>query len=348
MLERYGKSFKDILSLKTSFFEDNKKLLKKTLEYADLYTSQPGRKKCKICDTKLPSSVSFSKHNVPYVICTNCSHLNGMHEDTDEFCEEIYTNNGGQEYAENYSSTDAETYLLRRDRIYRPKAEFLTEVLEDQGEKPNSLKYADMGAGAGYFVSSMQEIGINNIQGFEVGSAQVNLGRWVNPELPIELIGLKDTLQVCEEYPADVMTFIGVFEHLQNPREILQAIKKNKNVKYIYFCVPMFGPCIFSEMVFPDVMPRQLAIGHTHLFTDDSIYHIEKEFGFERVGAWWFGTDMMDYYRSVMVSMQDDSNLEKMAEYWRDYFADVIDDAQLAIDKKRKSGQVHIALRVSR
>ncbi len=347
MLERFGKSFRDIADLKTAFFEENDKFLYRSLLYGRLYTQQPLRSRCKICDVRLPHSPSFTKHGVPYVVCSTCTQLNGMHEDTDEFCHAIYTSGGGQQYAENYSSADADAYRRRRERIYAPKAQFLIDTLKHLNEEPAALRYADMGAGAGYFVSAMREAGLS-ISGYEVGEAQVSLGNWIMPDKPLTLIDLHDTVKLCEELAVDVLTFIGVFEHVQQPREILSAIRRNSKVRYFYICVPMFGPCIYNEMAFPEVMPRQLANGHTHLFTDASIRYLENEFGLERVGAWWFGTDVMDYYRSVVVTLMQREETRAMAEPWRRMFEPLIDGMQLAIDKERASGQIHAVFKVDR
>ncbi|KAA5597159.1 methyltransferase domain-containing protein [Blastochloris sulfoviridis] len=346
--EKFGKSFRDIADLKTSFFEDNGKWLERALKYAAIYTAQPRRTHCKICNAPLPGTPSFVKHTIPYVICTRCSHLNGMHEDSDAFCEAVYTSDEGKDYAEAYSSADAAAYVRRRERIYEPKARFLLDVLRHENKDPAALRYADMGAGAGYFVAALQELGLTQVAGYEVGQAQVALGNWMMPSAPLSLIGLKDTLGLCREIPADVMTFIGVFEHLQNPREILGAVRSNPAVRYVYICVPMFAPTIYNEMVFPQVMPRQLAVGHTHLFTDASIRNMEAEFGLERVGAWWFGTDMMDYHRSVLVSLAQTPGQAGMIEPWREQFEDILDDLQLVIDKKRKSSQIHAVFKVRR
>jgi len=346
MYEKFGKPFKDIAELKTSFFTENEKHLRRALEYNSLYTAQPERARCKICDLRLPGEYSFKKHGVPYVFCGRCGHLNGCHEDTDAFCEAVYTSREGKDYAANYTEETSEAYIKRRNAIYTPKAEFLIEVLRRQGEYPERLAFADMGGGAGYFVSAMQEFQIENVLGFEVGKAQVDLGNWMMPSAPLKLINLGDTTDLVRNLDVDVMTFIGVFEHLQNPRDILAAMKQNRRTKYFYFCVPMFAPCIFGEMVFPEVLPRQLSIGHTHLFTTSSINYFEQEFGLKCVGAWWFGTDIMDHYRSVQVSLAKSPELARMCNGWTQIFEDVLDDMQLVLDRARKCGQVHMVMKI--
>lgn len=348
MLERFGKSYEDIMSLKTAFFEENDQLLARALRYSARYSSQPLRRACKICLSELPEKPVFSKHGASYAVCRTCGQLNGRHEDTDEYCRDIYTASGAVDYARNYTSADRAAYRLRRDRIYVPKAEFLFDVLAHEGQIPAQLSYADMGAGAGYFVDALVAKGARKAVGFEVGKPQVDLGNAMSGETRIQLVDLPDTPRLCREYACDVMTFIGVFEHLQDPRAVLAAIRENKAVKYIYFCVPMYAPTTFIEMSFPKVFPRQLAIGHTHLFTDSSIQYLEKEFGLERVGAWWFGTDMMDFFRSIQITLGQSESTAQMVEDWRTLFAGLIDSTQLAIDRERKSCQVHAVFKVCR
>ena len=342
LLEKFGKSFEDIKDLKTSFFSENNLHLTETLESAAFYLQQPRRIKCKICNASLGNAISFWKHQIPYVICPNCSHLNGCHEDTSDFCKSLYTSNDGGDYAKNYSSDDEAAYLNRRDAIYKPKAEFMIETLSRVGESATELSYLDVGAGAGYFISALKSLDIESVVGYEVGSAQVEIAGQMLGSDVITKIDLDDTARLVREASADVISFIGVFEHLQNLREILRGIKHNRKVRYFYFCVPLFSSCIFNEMAFPNVMPRQLAKGHTHLFTKKSIDHFFTEFGFEAISAWWFGTDIMDYYRSIFVSLHENTETEKMADTWLTNFHEMVDDLQLVIDKNRESSQVHI------
>lgn len=345
MYEKFGKSFQDIMKLKQSFFNDNSIFMEKTFRYAEIYTRQPLRKNCKICSSLLNSNPHFIKHDVPYGICQKCGHLNGLHEDTDEFCGEVYTKDSGKEYARNYTANDLAAFMERRNAIHLPKAEFLLEALRNEGEDLNSLKFADLGAGAGYFVSALHSLGYPDTKGFEVGRAQVDLGNHVLKEKCLTLIELDEIIDLCRTYDADVMSFIGVFEHLQEPRAVLAAMKANPKVRYFYFCVPMFSTCVFGEMAFPHVMPRQLAIGHTHLFTHQSISHFSNEFNLTPVAAWWFGTDMMDLYRSVSVTLDGEPQTRNMVDAWRNEFEPILDALQLTIDKDRRSSQVHMLMR---
>lgn len=54
---------------------------------------------------------------------------------------------------------------------------------------------------------------------------------------------------------------------------------------------------------------------------------------------------MMDYYRSVSVTLGGEPHTSGMVEAWSDEFEPVLDAAQLAIDKQRRSSQVHMLMR---
>jgi hypothetical protein len=133
---------------------------------------------------------------------------------------------------------------------------------------------------------------------------------------------------------------------VQNPREILSAIAKNKNIKFFYISVPLFSMSVFLEMVFSEVMNRQLSGAHTHLYTEDSLKYMSNEFNFEIVSSWWFGTDMVDLYRSVGVLIEKNLNTKKMTTEWQRLFSSLIDPLQKSIDKRHQSSEVHMIFKV--
>lgn len=310
---RFGKSSGPLLALKESFFTDNDALLEESLRLAKTYTAQPRRNACKACEAPL-GDVDFTKHGIGYVICERCGHLNGAHEDTSAFCAAVYTERGGESYARAYSSEGAEAYQARVRDIYLPKAQFLVDTLQDQGESPASLAYGDLGAGSGYFVAALVELGLGAVQGYEVSEVQVDFANRMVPGVRVRRHELDEATELAATLEADVVSMIGVLEHVRRPRELLAALKRNRNVRYVYLSVPLFSPCVFFEMAFDDVMPRQLSGGHTHLYTDSSLDWTCREFGFERVGEWWFGTDMVDLYRSVSVRLGRSEALRNMQQ----------------------------------
>lgn len=241
---KFGKSSKEMLLHKEGFFQQNDEMLSIGSSMNKLYSTQPERLHCKNCNYKL-GKADFKKLYVNYSICEKCGHLNGKNEDTDFFCSRVYTDNKGTDYSKVYNSQNREIYEKRTLDIYTPKAKFLKDAFLDNNIKSDYLKYADIGAGSGYFVSAMKNEGINNINGYEVSEQQVSLGNSMIGEDLLIQMDIDDTAKLIESIDADVISMIGVLEHVQHPRAVLKALAANKNIKFFYISVPLFSMSVF-------------------------------------------------------------------------------------------------------
>lgn len=334
-IKRFGKPIGPLIGHKTTFFRDNENLLANQRKMAALYASQPKRLSCMNCASPMFDAPSFVKLDVPYGICAICGHLNGGHVDTDGFCRAIYTDGAGASYAHNYSSIDTDAYSKRVEDIYGPKAEFLINCLQEAGELPRSLRYADLGAGAGYFLAALNDLGIKQANGFEVSESQIATAQYLRPDISITHHKIADIYDIARNIRADVVSMIGVLEHLQRPREMLDALRSNKSVRYTFISIPLLSLSVYIELAFPNVMQRHLSVAHTHLYTERSIRYFTSEFGFDIVGEWWFGTDMLDLHRSLTVSFGDAAGM----------LLPIIDQLQETLDRAYGSSEVHLLLR---
>jgi hypothetical protein len=344
--KRYGKSSSALLNQKTSFFDENEILVKMQQQIASIYKKQSKRINCKNCDNKLEvSSADFTKSGVDYVLCSHCHHLNGIYEDTDEFCRAIYTADSGEEYAKNYKSENRDSFNYRTASLYLPKAEFLYTSLLDNQSDPHDLEYFDFGAGSGYFVTALKKIGLKNVSGTDVSAFQVDLGNTMIGEKVLTLHNMKDSAKILGETKSQVVSMIGVLEHLQYPRKVLNELRNNNNVEYIYLSVPTFSLSVYLEIISPEVFHRQLQSGHTHLYTEKSLSYLCKDFGFEIIAEWWFGTDIIDLYRHISVKLEQKGCSKRLKELWQKDFVSLIDSLQLEIDKMSLSSEVHLVLK---
>jgi len=340
----FGKSSSALLKQKKSFFEENRKHLEYQQRIALIYAKQPTRKNCKNCNSAVDvkEGFDFQKGGIEYTICNTCKHLNGIYDDTSSFCEAVYTEDKGAKYGETYSSKDISSYHYRTTSIYVPKAEFLYTTLLANNVDPNELEFLDFGAGSGYFISALRKIGLNNISGTEVSLAQVKLGnKMLNEEL-LKIHKIENTIEVLRNTTAQVISMIGVLEHLQYPREALRAIKDNNIIKYLYISVPLFSLSVFLEMLSPDIFHRHLSGTHTHLYTPESLQHLANEFELNVLGEWWFGTDIVDLFRHCHVNMVKSNASQKVIETFSNKIVPIIDALQLEIDKNLYSSEVHI------
>jgi len=344
-LVRFGKSAGPLIALKRNFFEDNEALRAETGRIARLYAAQPLRARCKCCDEAL-GDASFVKNGIDYVLCRRCGHLNGAHEDSDAFCAALYTDAGGASYAGAYSAADRDAYWRRVRDIYVPKAAFLRDALAERGD-PGRLAYADLGAGSGYFVAALREVGFAAAQGYEVSKVQVALAEQILGAGAVHFMDMAALIATAAGLPCDVVSLIGVLEHVQRPRELLRALRGNRRVRYLFLSVPLFSPCVFLEMAFPGVFPRHLAGGHTHLYTERSLDWTCAEFGMTRAAEWWFGADMVDLFRAVTVELARAGGADA-SPLWAQMFGTAIDDVQLALDRRKLASEVHMLLEFAR
>ena len=247
---RYSKSVGDIIKIKTDFFEKNEEMLKLSAHQADALLLQPKRTKCKICHGPIGEDagqrVLYTSQRMRYFECPVCGHVNSEYEDTDDFASRVYISDN---YLANYSEDDRQKYETRRDTIYIPKAQFLLDALAKDGLDKKEIKLLDDGAGSGYFVSAIRQLGVEQADGIEISEPQVQFANTMNGDDILTQVDAPDIASIIETARVNVISFIGVLEHITNLDDILDAVKKNKNVQYIYFSVPMFSmSCIFEAV----------------------------------------------------------------------------------------------------
>ena len=223
----HGKSSASLIKQKQSFFDENNKHIEEQRKISDIYVRQPIRSRCKNCNHPLKVEHDFIKDGIGYKVCDTCSHLNGAYEDTDEFCNVVYTGDDGKDYAQNYEVKDVENFNYRLSSIYIPKAEFLYTSLINDNIDPHSMKFLDFGSGSGYFVGALNKIGLKNISGTEVSKFQVDYGNKMIGMDALSVHEMSNTDNFLQKIDADVISLIGVLEHLQNPRSAIEHIKKN-------------------------------------------------------------------------------------------------------------------------
>lgn len=335
MIEKFSKPSVAVITNKTSFFKENAKHLSYVRGVNELYIRQPQRAKCKNCDKPL-SGADFTSHNVSYVVCGVCSHLNGIHDDTEEFSNFLYKEDDGEEYAENYISF----YDSKVLDIYIPKVEFMLDVLGRHANITN-LSVLDVGCGGGHFIKACDE---KNVEawGVEANLKLVTFGNKKLGKIKIESCSLNDFERLILESDHDVIGLIGVLEHLRYPRHAMKAFRDSK-AKWMYLQVPLFSFSVFLEHLNQDVFPRQLNAGHTHLYTKESIAYLCNEFDIKIIGEWWFGTDMVDLLRQLIVKSKFDTD-EKKSSLIEKYVGSMVDELQHVLDINKLCSGVNLIL----
>ena len=334
--KKYSKSSSFYLETKMDFFTKNDELLKNDQKHKIIYNSQPKRSKCKICEEVLPRSVDFHSHNIDYVFCSECNHLNGTFEDTKSFVKQIYMTDDGSEYAKNYLD---ENFYKRTTDVYIPKVDFLISSLP-----PKKYEILDIGCGSGYFVlaSLLRDI---SVSGIDLSKTMVEFGNNQianqTKKKPLRYVSEISFIEEIVNSSADIISAIGVLEHLREPHKFFEAFQQSK-AQYLYYSVPMFSLSAVLENVNDSVFPRQLSVSHTHLFTESSIIKLNELIGVKSLYEWRFGTDSMDLYRHILIQLQANNVSQKTIDYFYEGLGAKIDEIQSTFDTNHFCSEIHV------
>ena len=326
---KFSKSYGNILKIKKNFYDDNEIHLKNAIKINNEYKKQPLRQCCKNCGSK-KIKLFIKNFNIPYKLCSSCGHLNGAYEDTRVFAKKLYTSDDGKNYSKNYLN-DFDT---RVKNIYIPKVDFLKKVIK---KKINLL---DLGCGAGHFVKALEQKGIS-ATGYDTSVVLCKLGNKKLKKNKIYPIKFERIYEIVENHSKfNTLSLIGVLEHLTEPHKLLNSFKKSK-IKYLYIAVPLFSLSSFLENSFPNVYPRQLSGGHTHLYTEKSLNYLAKKYKLKIIGEYWFGTDFPDLMRSL-INSGNIINKKIYTKELNEKFSKFIDDLQSVLDNNKVCSQVHM------
>ncbi len=328
---KFSKTYEQLSKIKNFFYLENKSLLKDSIKINKKYIKQPKRKICKNCGYKLKDYI-FINHFVKYTVCRKCSHLNGIYKDTSNFTNWLYYQSSGKNYKRVYQKH----YNSRVKNIYLPKVQFLKQVLKKK------FSVVDFGAGGGFFLRALELLRISG-KGFEVNKSLVNMGKKYLRKNTLEHIKMNQMSEKISKERADVLSCIGVLEHLEKPDEMIDLFLKS-NMKFLYISVPLFSLSSFLENSFKNVYPRLLSGGHTHLYTKESLNYMAKTNNLDIVGEWWFGTDIPDLHRSLLISSTS-KNKHLYSNLLDKYLFNVINKLQHILDKNYICSEVHMILK---
>jgi hypothetical protein len=112
-------------------------------------------------------------------------------------------------------------------------------------------------------------------------------------------------------------------------------------IKYLYLAVPLFSLSTFIENSFPNIFPRLLSGGHTHLYTEESLKYLAKKYNLKILGEYWFGTDMPDLMRSL-INSGNILNKKIYLNLLNSKFSKFIDQLQSVLDRNKICSEVQI------
>ncbi|MEO8414433.1 MAG: methyltransferase domain-containing protein [Ginsengibacter sp.] len=336
--------------IKSSFEVEKAELLSKQCKDAAFYITEPVRKNCKNCLMPINSKEIFltkkfsSETSIDFILCKTCGHFNGKFQDTQNYSKKLYSGEKASYGTTTYlkSASSNSDYDNRVKNIYLPKVKFFDSVTK---LNKKSTKIFDMGCGAGYLIKSFQKIGFKNIIGSEISPDLFLAAKTYLPGVELIASSDKGVLEILKKFNGNVVCMIGVLEHLVYNDVVMKAIVDNRNIKYLFISVPKFSLSVYLELLSTDFFHRQLSSGHTHLYTEQSLKYLEKMYSLDRVGEWYFGTDIEDLRRLIFSNL---NGFEDAKEYLDENFFSNRDSLQSAIDKTRFTSEVHLVYKIKR
>jgi 2-polyprenyl-3-methyl-5-hydroxy-6-metoxy-1,4-benzoquinol methylase len=203
------------------------------------------------------------------------------------------------------------------------------------------MKWVEMGCGAGYFLSSLEDHGISNYVGFDRNESLINEAKRHLKNKKV-FSDIEERGGLTKKYGADLYAAFFVFEHLENPYDFYASLKKMPQGTILIFSVPVYGLSCLLENIFANNFARNLdGVVHTQLYTDESIKWAMKLADFDIKAQWIFGQDADDLVRFIGQNLKgklagkDISNYEKKLN-------SISDDIQKNLDKASLSDQRHI------
>lgn len=115
----------------------------------------------------------------------------------------------------------------------------------------------------------------------------------------------------------------------------------------MFVSLPLFSFSVFFELVNQDRFNRQLSEGHTHLYSKESIDYFCKELGFNILGEWYFGTDIVDLFRFNYIKMKQLNVSDSAIVYFRQQIIPIIDQLQSTMDKTKFCSEVHLLIKTN-
>ena len=283
---------------------------------------------CPLCRAPLANAaVELTVFDVPYVRCSQCGHVGVGARPRPAVLDKIFSE------SDTHSSTyiDHNSIEIRMEQIIVPKLDWCREHFLDRFRR-TPANVIDVGAGGGHFLAGAKRRGMK-VEGYEKSRASRTFA--------CEAFGLalrNDDFLAATNNTADLITFWGLLEYVDQPREFIAAAKRRLAPDGM---LVVEVPRVDSLGTRLQAMPGAVVARHmdptTHVngFTDESLCTALVQEGFSPVAAWYFG---MDAYEACVQAALKTGNPALF-----DVLADFIPVIQQALDRGRQCDDIIIA-----
>jgi 2-polyprenyl-3-methyl-5-hydroxy-6-metoxy-1,4-benzoquinol methylase len=339
MSERFSKPSGDIQTESAQRYIDDAALIGAKRALATKLLECADRGSCLVCGNSLKGAESFQHRTIRYVRCRVCRHIQSQKLPSNSFLDAI-----GVEYKQAYPTLSPEQYESRKQRIYRPKLDFVLDSCADLGRTRKDLldaKWLEIGCGSGYFLSALRDVGVREFRGLDYDAQLV---ADANKHLGGELVELTKTpvSELVAGVDADVIAAFFVLEHIDDTQRFLANLARQPKGTVFVFSVPTWGLATLLETAFGHHYARILdEVFHVQIFTDASIDFCLRASGFRKVSEWVFGQDALDLVRALVTALRDKLSPALLDEV-RTALTALQDPLQHVFDRGRVADSRHV------
>lgn len=341
MMERFSKPSGDIAMEWDRLLREEGENLRRERVVSALLEKGAPRTECLVCGGSLSGHPPIPHRLAEYLHCRACGHFQSARIPPAE--------HGARLQAEIpfhsiYRPLDPMAYRSRVERVYRPKLDWVLDSAPALGLTRATLlgrRWLEIGCGAGYFLSALQDAGATSVRGLDQDARLVEMANQALPGSPAAHFteALPDALEGSE---ADVYAAFYVLEHTERLRDFLSALAAKPKGTLFCFAVPMLGLGAALEAGFDHFYARNLdGAVHTQLFTDRSIARALEDAGYEAVSRWTFGQDATDLVRMAVTRLQG-VYPEELLALIRNGLAAAQDAWQAALDRSFLADSRHV------
>jgi SAM-dependent methyltransferase len=330
----YSKPSSDIAIEWAEWLTGNDRMLEQQSARQLSLTPLGCRESCLLCTKALRNAGKVLYRSVRFLRCSYCGHIQA---------EQLVDDSAGEGFDDIYPRLDLADWRSRRDRIYKPKLDWILSSLAEIGlsaEGALAESWLEVGAGAGYFLGALLEAGAKNVCGLD---ANRFLAQRANQLFEEQLVvHTEDVEGGIGGSNARIIASFFVLEHLADPLPMFRALAVKPVGTIFAFAVPTFGFGALLETAFPDHAARALnSVVHRQLYTDRSIDFLLNQIGYSPIARWVFGQDALDLQRLIATRLREKCDEILMPEFMK-VLTDLADPLQHAIDKSSFADSRHV------
>jgi 2-polyprenyl-3-methyl-5-hydroxy-6-metoxy-1,4-benzoquinol methylase len=295
-----------------------------------LYRGGPlqAQRACPMCGASLADAhPALAVFGVEYRRCAGCGHVGVGARPDPQVLDQVFAE------SETHSSVyvDRAALEVRMRQIIAPKLDWCARQFSaSRARAPASA--LDVGAGGGHFLAGAARRGWR-IEGFEKSRASCAFAR---EAFALEL--RQDDFLDATCAPADLVTFWGLLEYVERPREFIAAARRALTPDGLLVVevprVDALGTAV--QAMEGAVVARHMdPTTHVNGFTDESLCTALVEEGFAPVAAWYFGMDAYEACVQMALRLGTPEVFPRLAEF--------IPAFQAALDRGRQCDDIIIA-----